>query len=82
MKPSRWVEVERGLDARNVKHGACESVGHGVDATAPPACAEIARLNQILSMTSTSTSKNLASDSMPTLSAGLVYHRAATFGSC
>jgi hypothetical protein len=36
------VEAERGLDARDVKHRAWEPVGHGVDATTPPACAETA----------------------------------------
>ena len=43
MKPRPvHIEAERGLDALDVKHGACEPVGHGVDAIAPPACAEAA----------------------------------------
>src|SRR3954468_15029935 len=32
------IEAERVLDARDVKHGPGEPVGHGVDATTPPAC--------------------------------------------
>src|SRR5207249_5883233 len=31
------IEAERGLDARDVKHGAGEPLGHGVDATTRPA---------------------------------------------
>jgi hypothetical protein len=42
VKPSRCIEAERGRDAREVKHGVYEPVGHGVDATALPACAEAA----------------------------------------
>jgi len=37
------IEAERGLDARDMKYGAGEPVGHGVDATTRPVSVETAR---------------------------------------